>query len=92
MLSAVLFTIGIIGVLIRRNAIVVFMAIEIMLNGANIAFVAFSKMHGIITGHLFVFFTITIAAAEAAIGLAIIVTVFRNLGTINIDEANNLKG
>lgn len=90
-LSAILFTIGIVGVLVRKNAIVIFMAIEVMLNGANIAMIAFSKMHGIITGHIFVFFTITIAAAEAAVGLAIIVMLFRNFGTINVNEVNKLK-
>ncbi len=90
-LSAVMFTIGMVGVLTRRNAIIVFMSIELMLNSANLTLVAFSAFLGDPTGQMLVIFVITIAAAEAAIGLAIIIAVFRNKQTINIDEINLLK-
>ena len=91
-LSAALFTIGAIGVITRRNAIIVFMCIELMLNGANLAFIAAGSMLGSIDGMVFVFFIMTVAAAEAAIGLAIFVLIFRQKGTINVDEINLLKG
>jgi len=91
-LSAFLFSVGVVGVLIRRNAIVIFMAIELMLNAVNLAFLSFSKFQNDATGHIFVFMVITVAAAEVAIGLAIIVLLFRNMGTINVDEINLLKG
>ncbi|MXV76787.1 NADH-quinone oxidoreductase subunit NuoK [Candidatus Poribacteria bacterium] len=91
-LSALLFTIGVIGVLIRRNAIIIFMCIELMLNAANLAFVAFSRHLGQAEGQLFVFFVMAVAAAEVAIGLAIIVSVFKHRETINVDEVNSLKG
>ena len=91
-LSALLFTIGVIGVLIRRNAIIIFMCIELMLNAANLAFVAFSRNLGQAEGQLFVFFVMAVAAAEVAIGLAIIVSVFKHQETINVDEVNSLKG
>lgn len=91
-LSALLFTIGVIGVLIRRNAIIIFMCIELMLNAANLAFVAISRQLGEATGQVFVFFVMTVAAAEVAIGLAIIVSVFKHRQTINVDEVNSLKG
>src|SRR3990170_3916211 len=90
-LSAILFTIGVIGVLIRRNAIVIFMCIELMLNAVNLSFVAFAHYLNSMQGQLFVFFTITVAAAEAAVGLAIIVAVFRNKETVNIDDINIMK-
>ncbi|PJA99835.1 MAG: NADH-quinone oxidoreductase subunit NuoK [Ignavibacteriales bacterium CG_4_9_14_3_um_filter_30_11] len=90
-LSAFMFIIGVIGVLIRRNAIVVFMSIELMLNSANLTLVAFSSYLGNSIGQLFVFFVMTVAAAEAAIGLAIIIAMFRNKKTLNIDEINILK-
>ncbi|PIW70264.1 MAG: NADH-quinone oxidoreductase subunit NuoK [Ignavibacteriales bacterium CG12_big_fil_rev_8_21_14_0_65_30_8] len=90
-LSAFMFIIGVIGVLIRRNAIVVFMSIELMLNSANLTMVAFSSYLGNSIGQLFVFFVMTVAAAEAAIGLAIIIAMFRNKKTLNIDEINILK-
>lgn len=90
-LSAVLFTIGAVGVLIRRNAIVIFMSVELMLNAANLAFVAFSKMHGTLGGQIFVFFVMTVAAAEVAVGLALIVAIFRAKHSINVDEISNLK-
>jgi NADH-quinone oxidoreductase subunit K len=90
-LSAVLFVIGVAGVLTRRNAIVVFMCIELMLNSVNLSLVAFSAFHGTITGQTMVFFVMAVAAAEAAIGLGIIIALFRNKQTVNIDEINILK-
>ena len=90
-LALILFTIGVIGVLTRRNAIIVFMCIELMLNSVNLVFVAFSAFLGTINGQAFVFFIMTVSAAEAAIGLAIIIALFRNKQTINIDEINILK-
>lgn len=91
-LSAVLFTIGVIGVLVRRNALVIFMSIELMLNAANLAFVTFSHFMNKLDGQIFVFFVMTVAAAEVAIGLAIIVNVFRLKETVYVDEINLLKG
>ena len=91
-LSAALFTIGAIGVITRRNAIIVFMCIELMLNGTNLAFIAAGNMLDSIDGMIFVFFIMTVAAAEAAIGLAIFVLIFRQKGTINVDEINLLRG
>lgn len=91
-LSALLFTTGVIGVLVRRNAIIIFMCIELMLNAANLAFVAISRSFGEATGQVFVFFVMAVAAAEVAIGLAIIVSVFKHRETINVDEVNSLKG
>jgi len=90
-LSAVLFTIGVVGVLTRRNAIIVFMCIELMLNAVNLTFIAFSSFLGDVTGQMLVFFVITVAAAEAAVGLAIIIALFRNKQTVNIDEINILR-
>lgn len=90
-LSAVLFFIGTAGVLTRRNAIIILMSIELMLNGANLSFVAFAKRLGAVDGHIFVFFAITVAAAEAAIGLALVILMFRNRGTVNVDELNLLR-
>jgi len=91
-LSAVVFVIGVIGVLVRRNAIVIFMSIELMLNAANLAFVAFARELGSLDGQIFVFFVMTVAAAEVAVGLAIIVNVFRLKETVYVDEINLLKG
>lgn len=91
LLSALMFTTGITGVLIRKNAIVVFMCIELMLNSANLSLVAFSSYLGNSTGQVFVFFVMTVAAAEAAVGLAIIIAIFRNKLTVNIDEINIFK-
>ena len=91
-LSALLFTTGVIGVLVRRNAIIIFMCIELMLKAANLGFVAISRSLGEATGQVFVFFVMTVAAAEVAIGLAIIVSVFKHRETINVDEVNSLKG
>ncbi|MEK9137174.1 MAG: NADH-quinone oxidoreductase subunit NuoK [Bacteroidota bacterium] len=90
-LSAVLFTIGVAGVLTRRNAIVVFMCIELMLNSVNLSLIAFSSYLGDITGQVLVFFVMAVAAAEAAVGLAIVIALFRNKQTVNIDEINILK-
>jgi NADH-quinone oxidoreductase subunit K len=92
LLSAVLFTIGVVGVLVRRNALVIFMSIELMLNAANLAFVAFARDLQSLDGQVFVFFVMTVAAAEVAIGLAIIVNVFRLKETVYVDEINLLKG
>jgi len=91
-LSAVLFTIGAVGVLIRRNAIVIFMSIELMLNAANLAFVSYARVHGAISGQIFVFFVMAVAAAEVAVGLALIVTIFNTKQSIDVDQMNALKG
>ena len=91
-LSALLFTIGAMGVLLRRNALIIFMSIELMLNAANLAFVALAYHMGDLGGQIFVFFVMTVAAAEVAVGLALIVTIFRAKASINIDEINSLKG
>ncbi|RZJ27616.1 MAG: NADH-quinone oxidoreductase subunit NuoK [Flavobacterium sp.] len=91
-LSAILFCIGVFGVLYRRNAIIMFMSIEIMLNAVNLLFVAFSTYHQDAQGQVFVFFSMAVAAAEVAVGLAILVAIFRNLSSIDIDNLKNLKG
>mgnify|MGYP003612414136 FL=1 len=91
-LCVTLFCIGIFGVLYRRNAIIVFMSIEIMLNAVNLLFVAFSTYHQDTQGQVFVFFSMAVAAAEVAVGLAILVSVYRNIGSISIDNLKNLKG
>ncbi|MCH7773504.1 MAG: NADH-quinone oxidoreductase subunit NuoK [Bacteroidetes bacterium] len=90
-LSAALFITGIVGVLIRRNAIIVFMSIELMLNSANLTLITFSSYLGNSIGQIFVFFVMAVAAAEAAIGLAIIIALFRNKLTVNLDEINIFK-
>ncbi len=90
-LGAILFSIGVVGVLTRRNAIIVFMSIELMLNSVNLTLVAFSSYLGNSTGQILVFFVIAVAAAEAAVGLAIIIALFRNKQTVNIDEINIMK-
>ena len=90
-LSAFMFCVGVAGVLIRRNAIVVFMSIELMLNSANLTLVTFSSYLGNSIGQVFVFFVMTVAAAEAAVGLAIIIAIFRNKLTVNIDDINIFK-
>lgn len=96
-MSAVLFTIGVLGVLLRRNAIIIFMCIEMMLNAANLAFVATARQLALehhpkaMNGQVFVFFVMTVAAAEVAVGLAIIVALFRNRETIDVDQVNLLK-
>ncbi len=91
-LSAVLFTIGAVGVLIRRNSIVIFMSIELMLNAANLAFVSFARVYGAISGQIFVFFVMTVAAAEVAVGLALIVAIFNTKQSIDVDQMNSMKG
>ncbi len=91
-LSAILFILGALGVLVRRNAIVIFMSIELMLNAANLAFVAFARASNSMDGQIFVFFVIAVAAAEVAVGLALIVEIFRTKHNINIDQMNNLQG
>jgi NADH-quinone oxidoreductase subunit K len=91
-LSAILFVIGALAVLSRRNAIVIFMAIELMLNSANLLFVAYSQQYGEVDGQIFVFFVITVAAAEVAVGLALIVAIYRSRGTIDVDDLSQLKG
>jgi NADH-quinone oxidoreductase subunit K len=91
-ISAVLFTMGALGVLIRRNPLIIFMSIELMLNAANLAFVAFASSFGVLTGQIFVFFVMTVSAAEVAVGLALIVIIFRNKHSINVDLMNSLKG
>jgi len=91
-LSSILFVIGALGVLLRRNTIIIFMSIEMMLNSANLAFVAFARHLGDLDGQVLVFFVITVAAAEVAIGLALIVTIFRSKKSINIDDINLMKG
>jgi NADH-quinone oxidoreductase subunit K len=90
-LSALLFTIGAAGVLLRRNAIVMFMCVELMLNAANHAFVTFSRIHGHLDGQVVAFFTMVVAACEVVIGLAIIMTVFRTRRSASVDEASLLK-
>ena len=91
-LSAILFSIGALGVLIRRNAIVVFMCVELMLNASNLALVAFARQHGNLDGQIAAFFVMVVAAAEVAVGLAIIINVFRARETVYVDEVNRLKG
>jgi NADH-quinone oxidoreductase subunit K len=88
----VLFTLGAMGVLFRKNAILVFMSVELMLNAANLALVAFARQWNAVDGHVFVFFVITVAAAEVAIGLALIVTIFRTKQSINIDDLHVMEG
>lgn len=90
-LSAILFSIGTVGVLTRRNAIVLFMSIEIMLNAVNLTFIAFSRYHQDYQGQLFAFIVMAVAAAEAGVGLALIVNIFRLHRTLNVDEVNLLK-
>jgi NADH-quinone oxidoreductase subunit K len=90
-LSGILFSIGAVGVLIRRNAIVIFMCIELMLNAVNLAFITFSRQLNSMDGQIFVFFIMTVAAAEAAVGLAIIIAMYRNKATVNVDDINLMK-
>ena len=91
-LSIIIFSIGIMGVLFRKNAIIIFMSIELMLNAVNLSLVGFSRYYNSVDGQVFVFLVMTLAAAEVAVGLAIIVSLFRNKQTINIDEINILRG
>jgi len=91
-LSAILFSIGTLGVLIRRNPLIIFMSIELMLNAANLAFVAYGSVFKSFSGQIFGFFVIAVAAAEVAVGLALLVEIFKTKKNINIDELNSLKG
>jgi NADH-quinone oxidoreductase subunit K len=91
-LAAILFTIGALGVLIRRNALIIFMSIELMLNSANLAFVAFSSSFGQMNGHVYVFFLMAVAAAEVAVGLAMMVVIFHKKHSIDIDQLNSMQG
>ncbi|MEX0723691.1 MAG: NADH-quinone oxidoreductase subunit NuoK [Gracilimonas sp.] len=90
-LSAIMFTIGIVGVLIRRNAIVIFMCVELMLNAVNLSLVAFASHHGNIDGQILVFFALAVAAAEAVVGLAIIIAIYRNNLTVDVSKINLLR-
>jgi NADH-quinone oxidoreductase subunit K len=91
-LSAVLFSIGALGVLIRQNPLVIFMSIELMLNAANLAFVTFARAYDSLNGQVFVFFIMAVAAAEVAVGLALIVQIFKTKHNIDVDEMSSLKG
>jgi NADH-quinone oxidoreductase subunit K len=90
-LAAILFTIGLSGVLLKRNALIVMMSVELMLNAANLTFLAFARQSGNLSGHAIAFFVIAVAAAEAAVGLAIVIAIFRTRGAINVDEARVLR-
>ncbi len=90
-LSAILFSLGVAGFLYRKSVITVFMSIELMLNAVNLTFVAFSYQRHIVDGHIYAFFVMVVAAAEAAVGLAIILTIFKNRGTLQIDEVDSMK-
>ena len=90
--SAILFTMGALGVLVRRNAIIIFMSVELMLNAANLAFVAFARSYNVLSGQLFVFFVMTVSAAEVVVGLALIVAIFRSKHRIDVDQMSSLKG
>jgi NADH-quinone oxidoreductase subunit K len=91
-LSAALFALGILGVVLRRNALVVFMSLELMFNAGNLAFITFARMHQAISAQVVVFFVMTVAAAEVAIGLALMVEIFRTKHSIDIDQMNSLQG
>ncbi|HMK09865.1 MAG TPA: NADH-quinone oxidoreductase subunit NuoK [Anaerolineales bacterium] len=91
-LSAVLFALGVLGVLVRRNAIVMFMSVELMLNAANLAMISFARQRGTLNGQVFVFFIIGVAAAEVAVGLALIVGIFKTKHSIDVDQVSGLKG
>jgi NADH-quinone oxidoreductase subunit K len=91
-LSAALFVLGIVGVLLRRNALVVFMSLELMFNAGNLAFITFARMYNTISAQVIVFFAMTVAAAEVAIGLALMVEIFRTKHSIDMDQLNSLKG
>jgi NADH-quinone oxidoreductase subunit K len=92
LLSALLFTIGVVGVLIRRNAIVVFMCIELMLNAVNLSFIAFARSAGTLDGQILAFFVMVVAAAEVVVGLGILVAIFRKRSSTGVDDVNLLKG
>jgi NADH-quinone oxidoreductase subunit K len=90
-LAAVLFLIGVLGFFLKRNIITLLLCVEIMLNAVNLTFVAFSSQHGLISGQIFVFFVLVVAAAEAAVGLALVIAMFRNRESLNVDRSNLLK-
>jgi NADH-quinone oxidoreductase subunit K len=90
-LAAMLFTIGLSGVLLKRNALIVMMSVELMLNAANLTFLAFARQTGDVGGHAIAFFVIAVAAAEAAVGLAVVIAIYRTRGTVNIDEVRALR-
>jgi NADH-quinone oxidoreductase subunit K len=91
-LSSILFAIGAVGVLVRRNALVLLMSVELMLNAANLALIAFARSLGNETGHVLAIFVMTVAAAEAAVGLALVLAIFRHRGNVDVDQARSLKG
>ncbi|MBW6472697.1 MAG: NADH-quinone oxidoreductase subunit NuoK [Anaerolineaceae bacterium] len=91
-LSAFMFTVGVLGVILRRNALVIFMSLELMFNAANLVFVTFASYYQILTGQIFVFFVMAVAAAEVAVGLALMVAIFRTKRSIDIDQMSSLKG
>ncbi len=91
-LAVILFSLGILGVILRKNAIVIFMSLELMFNAANLVFIAFSNYYKILNGQAMVIFVMTTAAAEVAVGLALMVTIFRSKGSIDVDQVNKLKG
>jgi NADH-quinone oxidoreductase subunit K len=91
-LSVIMFALGVVGVLLRRNAIVIFMSLELMFNAANLVFVTFAAYYQTLSGQIFVFFVMTVAAAEVAVGLALMVAIFRAKRSIDVDQVNSLKG
>jgi len=91
-LSVIMFVIGILGMLLRRNAIVIFMSLELMFNAANLAFIAFSRQYQSLNGQMFVFFVMAVAAAEVAVGLALMVAIFRTRRSIDVDQISSMKG
>ena len=91
-LSVILFSLGVVGVLVRRNAIVIFMSLELMFNAANLVFVTFASYYQALSGQIFVFFVMTVAAAEVAVGLALMVAIFRARKSIDVDQMSNMKG
>ncbi len=90
-LAAIIFTIGLAGVLLKRNALILMMSVELMLNAANLTFLAFARQSGNVNGHAIAFFVIAVAAAEAAVGLAIVIAIFRSRGAVNVDEVRALR-
>jgi NADH-quinone oxidoreductase subunit K len=91
LLAAILFAIGLVGVLMKRNALIVMMCVELMLNAANLSFLAFARQHGDQAGHAIAFFVIAVAAAEAAVGLAVVIAIYRTRGAVNVDEVRTLR-
>ena len=91
LLAAILFAIGLVGVLMKRNALIVMMCVELMLNAANLTFLAFARQRGDVGGHAIAFFVIAVAAAEAAVGLAVVIAIYRTRGALNVDEVRTLR-